>query len=115
MAAKFSREVGLHAAIVLFMCWTNPHTCLGIKKDPRSQFYGHAVIQPSIYTEAREKRDLRSIKSETCDSSSSTVVGFGRVIAKSILEKTPVSSSVASLVKSMRSMAVNRNFNWVVI
>ncbi|GFY18123.1 uncharacterized protein TNCV_2045321 [Trichonephila clavipes] len=31
--------------------------------DPRSQFYGHAVIEPAIYTEAREKRDLRSLKS----------------------------------------------------
>ncbi|CAL1269797.1 unnamed protein product [Larinioides sclopetarius] len=62
MAAKLSRNVGLHAAIVLFICWTHARTCLGIKKDPRSQFYGHAVIRPAIYTEAREKRDLHSVK-----------------------------------------------------
>ncbi|XP_015909996.1 zinc metalloproteinase-disintegrin-like MTP8 [Parasteatoda tepidariorum] len=62
MAAKFSRNVGLHAVIVLFIYWINAHTCLGFKKDPRSQFYGHAVVHPSIYTEAREKRDLHSVK-----------------------------------------------------
>ncbi|KFM66947.1 hypothetical protein X975_11150, partial [Stegodyphus mimosarum] len=32
MAAKPSRIVGLHAAIVLFMCSTNARTCVGIKK-----------------------------------------------------------------------------------
>ncbi|GIX84720.1 disintegrin and metalloproteinase domain-containing protein 19 [Caerostris extrusa] len=37
----------------------HPEVC---EPDARNQFYSHAIVQPTIYTAAREKRDLHSVK-----------------------------------------------------
>ncbi|KAG8185847.1 hypothetical protein JTE90_004389 [Oedothorax gibbosus] len=62
MTTQLYRIVAVNVVIILFICWTYPRTCLGIKADPRSQFFNHAVVEPAIYTHKREKRDLSSIK-----------------------------------------------------